>query len=537
MPRPKPGQDANILGMNRKLREDLSRLLADHRREATALLDQTIEAMVCICDVCLPDAAPTPCQDSTSRSAEVGDNPVDGCLPEAASDAAAANFNSQDKSGEAAEGLGEEINDRQNEDANLVAAKGDMEQGTKDILRKLSTTLEAQDSSSWCHEMLDYGVAFLIVANAISMLVAFEWKGMQLAVKLGLQGKETWRNAGSVFFVVDHVFCASFMIELGLRLYQTSLKIYCKDSLNILDAILVVLGMLELYVVQPLGASMGNLTILRLLRLSRLVRTFKIVKTIPAFAGMRILAKSMSAMLPSLFWSVLLLFVCMVMGGLTMGILLEDFIADPTNSYEIRYWAFKHYGSTFRTLYTMYEITLAGCWPSYVRPLVDNVSPYYALFFIAYVAIVVFAILRVITAIFLQETLRAAQADADIIMHQRMHKRQAYVSRLKSAFMALDDSGDGLLSREEFHVAMESPEVQGILHSLELEVHESDMLFDILDDGDRQISYEEFIGGILKLKGTARALDMVAMRTQVDKIESYLKMLLPKAGIQTLSKP
>lgn len=93
--------------------------------------------------------------------------------------------------------------------------------------------------------------------------------------------------------------------------------------------------------------------------------------------------------------------------------------------------------------------------------------------------------------------------------------------------MALDDSGDGLLSRAEFNVAMEVPEVQSVLHTLELEVHESDMLFDILRDGDFQISYDEFIDGIMRLKGSARALDMVAMRTKVDKIESYLKALLP----------
>ena len=81
----------------------------------------------------------------------------------------------------------------------------------------------------------------------------------------------------------------------------------------------------------------------------------------------------------------------------------------------MRLWAWTHYGTFYRAMYTMYEVTLAGCWPSYVRPLLENVSHWYAAFFVIYVAVVVFAVIRVITAIFLKDSMDAVSSDADMI--------------------------------------------------------------------------------------------------------------------------
>merc|ERR1712032_688366 len=46
---------------------------------------------------------------------------------------------------------------------------------------------------------------------------------------------------------------------------------------------------------------------------------------------------------------------------------------------------------------------------------------------------------------------------------------------------------------------------------LDLEVHEVMSLFDLLDDGDGRITYAEFMKGVMRLKGQARELDVVAI--------------------------
>ena len=126
------------------------------------------------------------------------------------------------------------------------------------------------------------------------------------------------------------------------------------------------------------------------------------------------------------------------MGALILGNLLQDFIKDETRSLEDRLWVWNRYGTTYRAFYTLYEITFAGClgspltqfvrfylnlglflctlytpqlrnWPSNVRPILEKVSHAYVIFYFLYVTIIVFAVIRVISAIFLKDTLDEAE--------------------------------------------------------------------------------------------------------------------------------
>merc|ERR1719316_873329 len=98
----------------------------------------------------------------------------------------------------------------------------------------------------------------------------------------------------------------------------------------------------------------------------------------------------------------------MIMSGLFLCEMLKEFIRDSNRSMEWRYWVFRHYGTSSRAVYTLFEVTLSGCWPTYFRPLIDKVSVWYAVFAIFYVTMVVFAVIRIITALFLKKTLQAA---------------------------------------------------------------------------------------------------------------------------------
>lgn len=71
-------------------------------------------------------------------------------------------------------------------------------------------------------------------------------------------------------------------------------------------------------------------------------------------------------------------------------------------------WVWNRYGTTYRAFYTLYEITFAGNWPSNVRPILEKVSHAYVIFYFLYVTIIVFAVIRVISAIFLKDTLDEA---------------------------------------------------------------------------------------------------------------------------------
>jgi len=100
---------------------------------------------------------------------------------------------------------------------------------------------------------------------------------------------------------------------------------------------------------------------------------------------------------------------------------------------------------------------------------------------------------------------------------------QESVQQMKSAFGAVDKDGNGQLDREEF-ATLCSGEALGeqltkFLANLELVPEECSSLFTLLDeDGSGSLGIEEFLQGTRKLKGAARARDMMEL----------------KAGLQTL---
>jgi len=166
---------------------------------------------------------------------------------------------------------------------------------------------------------------------------------------------------------------------------------------------------------------------------------------------------------------------------------------------------------------------MAGCWPNYFRPLIEKVSGWYALFAVAYVTLVVFAVIRIITAIFLKQTLQAANSDMEMMVNEKRTTNQKTMEKMAGVFKALDIHGTGKIALEEFSIVMSNPDVKAWMSLLDLEVHDVESLFYLLDDGDGQITYEEFIPGIMRLKGQARSLDVVSLCRHFDSIETLLE--------------
>ncbi|CAJ1342232.1 unnamed protein product [Effrenium voratum] len=236
---------------------------------------------------------------------------------------------------------------------------------------------------------------------------------------------------------------------------------YFNECFNIFDALLVSLGCLDLYVLSPLAS--GNLGLMRVLRVIKLAR---------------------------------------------MGT-----------------WMWLHYGTAYRAALTMYYMTFAGNWPVYARPVLENVSHAFVIFYLAYITLIVFAVIRVITAIFLSQTLEAASSDAEMIIQERLRKKAAFIRKLESVFNAMDESGDGVLSEDEMSELLRDPKVQAYLESLEVAVPESEALFRLLANGDGLVTYDDFIEGILRCKGPARAMDQIVLQADVKALSVALSNL------------
>eukprot|EP00440_Ansanella_granifera_P032352 gb/GFBE01035107.1/.p1 GENE.gb/GFBE01035107.1/~~gb/GFBE01035107.1/.p1 ORF type:complete len:671 (+),score=131.93 gb/GFBE01035107.1/:1-2013(+) len=379
---------------------------------------------------------------------------------------------------------------------------------------------------------LDSAVGVVVLLNSFVMVSELEWQGSDMAVQIGLRESHGWLEAGPFFRVMEHVFTIFFVLEMLYRMHIERWK-YCCKMMNLLDVFLVLTSCIDLYILTPLAASEAtnsagstrNVILLRLMRVSRLARAVRIVRTLRLFRGLRVLVQACTSFLPSLCWSMVLLGLFMMMGGLMMGNLLQEYVSDQNEPLEDRMWVWHHYGTAYRAIYTMYEITFAGNWPVYARPVLEKVSHYFTVFYILYISVVVFAVIRVITAIFLRDTLDAANNDAEMLVQEKLAKKAKFVKNLECVFKATDTSGDGAISEDELLAILEDPKVKAYLHALDLEVHEGSALFHLLDDGSGQVTCDEFINGLLRFKGPARAIDQIAMHVDLKQLQNDVSAL------------
>jgi len=122
---------------------------------------------------------------------------------------------------------------------------------------------------------------------------------------------------------------------------------------------------------------------------------------------------------------------------------------------------------------------------------VHKVSGFFALFWVVYVSVVIFALTRIISALFLKDTLQAAAADAE------KRKKEA----LASLFASADSSGDGQITADEFSRFTKSSKTKKNLEELGFEADNPESLFEALGKGDGAISSDEFLSGV---KGPAK---------------------------------
>merc|ERR1712019_286073 len=127
--------------------------------------------------------------------------------------------------------------------------------------------------------------------------------------------------------------------------------------------------------------------------------------------------------------------------------------------------------------------------------------------------------------------MQVANNDQEMLVMQQIQQKEEFSHKLHEFFKSLDKSGDGYLSSEEFSDALGNPEVIAYLRIIGLEVYEVTALFNLLDDGDGAISFEEFLGGAVRLKGNARSVDSVAIMHGQHKILKLLESVKKEENI------
>eukprot|EP00811_Abedinium_folium_P028874 NODE_4505_length_1883_cov_5.449317.p1 GENE.NODE_4505_length_1883_cov_5.449317~~NODE_4505_length_1883_cov_5.449317.p1 ORF type:complete len:571 (-),score=140.50 NODE_4505_length_1883_cov_5.449317:169-1764(-) len=375
--------------------------------------------------------------------------------------------------------------------------------------------------------------ALMIVGNAITMAFEMQYQSFDLAHELAYTSDarpshSTWPVAKAAIDTCGIAFGVIFAAEVLFKSVVLRSD-FLNSWWNMFDAALVTLYIIDSLIYTLVGM---NPTLFRVLRLLRLVRLSRMVKTLQALDSLQVLIGSITACSSVLLWSgVVLGFIFNIM-SIFMNAMLTPYMkpdGEGDLSLATRQLLFTYFGSYTRSLYTMLELTTGNFIPV-TRLLTENIGEGYGAFLFIYRFIVGFAVIKVISGVFLHETFRVAASDDDLMIVQKMRATQKLAKNMKYLLCSLDRSHDGAVDRAEFLSLMSDERLKVWLMAMDVEVENVDVLFDMLANGADLITVEGFIKGISRLRGPARSIDLVAVAARCEDLRDRIMRIDTRCG-------
>jgi len=286
------------------------------------------------------------------------------------------------------------------------------------------------------------------------------------------------------------------------------------------------------YLVELNVVSFTNeLRMVRLVRFIRLVRAVRGARIIRLIRVLRNIFNQLVTTMKPLIWAILLLLMIIYIFAVlftqactahrqdndssdlvtTTG--SGDQHADPDvldfdpNMGMLRYWA-----TLPRSMFSLYMAITGGIsWIELIMPL-SNFGWGYVAIFISYITLVEFAVLNVLTGVFCQIAIDSAQHDPHLISQTMAEQREATIARIEDVFKLVDTDKNDNISIQEFQTALEDPTIRGTFESLDLDTSDVWTVFNLLDrDNGALIDLDEFVHGILCLRGGAKGLELLLL--------------------------
>jgi len=370
------------------------------------------------------------------------------------------------------------------------------------------------------HHLFDYASASIVILNAM-------WIGHQtnyVATHWAVDKPHYFKTG-------DDLFCLLAVCEVFLRMVAEGCDFFVGVSWrwNWFDLSLATSQVAEV-LVGIFFPEAGHNQALRLVRVCKLVRIARIARIAAAFPELHILISSVVDSLTSLFWTLLLIgaFLFAVSIAITQ-IVNEHKIDKGVEHMEAHEEAIlEYYGSLPHTMLSLYMVISEGIhWGELMEPLAEHVSPTMKIVFVVFVAFQLFAMMNVITAIFVDNAMKIASKE----------ERDTVLGTLWAEMSAQSGDGGQIITAEVFAHHFESPAMQRFLETIGAEGETSKAVFSLVDaSGDGELDASEFVGACGRLVGNARAFQVAqSVFTIKGYVAEQVQMLQESMGSSSFS--
>merc|ERR1712228_960479 len=190
-------------------------------------------------------------------------------------------------------------------------------------------------------------------------------------------------------------------------------------------------------------------------------------------------------------------------------------------AYDERERLYEYFGTFSKSLLTMIEMLL-GNWFAITRILV-SFNELFMIFGIFHQLVFGFAVIEVISGVFLNETFKVAALDDSIMLEEARRAAKAESDKLTEFFNMADEDDNGFMDPGELKKVLENQKVSEWLGAMGLDLSDVDKVFSLLDkDGDGRLTCEELVRVAVLLKKPARAADIAVLKTMLEDVRARL---------------
>lgn len=385
-----------------------------------------------------------------------------------------------------------------------------------------------------------YAVTTVIVFNLVILGIEVD-----ASTTLGQNDIPGW------FTVCNGFVVAFFTCELSINLYaQGCSGFFCGQERwwNLFDLIIIVLSLLEtaldLWVALSNGdgnqtVSPSNVRFARIVRLGRALRGIRVMRLLRYVSALRTLVLSILSSMASLMWTLVLLMLLFY----SFGVLFTQLVTDQCREEAI---AKSHdinsipectnqnaslWRSIPESMLTLFMAITGGLdWENAMQPLME-ISLLAGLCLVMYMTITYFAIVNVITGVFVTTAMETTSADKDLAVMKQLQRHNAQVEDLKSLFKEISGGEHNEVSISQFSTAMSIPKFKAFLQAMGISTEDVGVLFKLLDaDASGLVELDEFVKGCLNLHGTAKSLQLARMSYENKLTRREIKQLRNSVG-------
>lgn len=411
-----------------------------------------------------------------------------------------------------------------------LQGNSDFAAGQQNFRRALSTTLstiideegsQVASPLSW-RETVNLTMPYIVQSqyfDALSTLAILLY-----CVMLGVQADDLARHLYKhefdmqAYTICEGVFCAAFTIEVLARLVAAGVWQFCTGEAfvwNLFDSAVLVVQWLEM-AAELLGSVMTDhfaidpgVGIIRVWRIVRLARVLRVLRTLRSISELRTIVVSIFGTMRTLLWTMVLLLLVIFLFAVFMTHVVA-YHCVGAEQWE-RDLLQKHWGNLPQAILVLFQAISNGIdWEMVLDPLVTYISPWLAFPLCAYIGFGVFALMNIVTGVFVESALESAKREQErFLLHT-----------VEQLFKDTDDDGSGEISWEEFQCKLEHPDMHVYFQSIDLDIDEAEDLFRLIDiDGSGSIDPEEFVNGCLRLQGPAKAIDLATLMHEYQRRE------------------